>query len=291
MTAEKPVIPPDRRLICFATCAVDGWVTTETMTSMLLTQEILHAHGIISAYLLRPGDPYLSKVRSKLAIDFLRDWPQATDLFFIDDDVSWQPEKVLEILMRPEDVVAGIYPKKSDTADFPLELLHDDRTGAVKRSADGKLVQANMVPTGFLRIRRPVIEHMANKAVQEGRIFHESEIDGTPKQFPEVFRMGLFAGTGWWGEDFKWCDDWLECGGGIWVDPDILFTHRGEKKWAGKLSDHLHVYEANARATIKALSENKPLPPAAAPDRSDMRPKPRAAPKSKRNGATQHAGA
>ena len=191
------------------------------------------------------GDPYLAKVRSKLATAWLRDYPIATDFFFLDDDIGWPAQKVIEFLERPEPVLAGIYPLKSDDINFPVELKADVTTGKLIER-DG-LVAALSVPTGFLRFKRHVIERIAKISAP----FKDQSPDGTPTEHLEMFRMGRAADSWWWGEDYYFSRAWVDgLDGELWVDPNIPFTHRGSKAWKGNLSDHLEKYRERAAEAV-----------------------------------------
>ena len=155
-------------LVLFATPSLDHRVCMDFFCSSLETQRLLMAAGIGQGYIQIGGDCYLAKVRNKLVAQFLAH-ADATDLFFLDDDIGWQPEKVIEFLSRPEEVVAGIYPKKSDDLDFPVELEADAETGQLIER-DG-MVRASAVPTGFLRIKRAAIERL----VAANGVFRETE--------------------------------------------------------------------------------------------------------------------
>ena len=90
------------------------------------------------------------------------------------------------------------------------------------------------MPTGFLRIKRHVLEKMAAASTK-----FKSLEDGVWKDYYNIFEMGPGSDGQWYGEDDAFCRKWADMGGLIWVDPDIQFTHRGTKKWTAKLLDHL----------------------------------------------------
>lgn len=250
-TAPRPQMagmPQPPRMVVFATPTLTGRVTIGYHLGMIEAGTILGRHGFNFAHILRPGDPYLSKVRSKMATDFLRDYPTAEALFFIDDDVKFPAEKVLEFMQRPEPVLAGLYPMKDDEINFPAHLACDPVTGQVIER-DG-LVRAMMVPTGFLRIRREVLEIFA----RDVPLFVDAEAGGKSKPYSHIFQMGMEPDGGFIGEDCKWCQMWVNAGGEIWVDPNIEFGHTGSKTWTSNFSEHLARYrqkgieEARARA-------------------------------------------
>jgi|SRR5579863_699861 len=228
--------------VLFATPALHHSVCLEYLDSWTRTLVKLVEAGIPFGSLYRGGDPYLSKVRSKLATDFLRKFPQASDFFFIDDDVGWPAEKVIEFIRRPEGVLAGIYPKKSDELDFPVHLIADTATGKLIEREDG-LLRAFKVPTGFLRIKRWVLEEMTKIS----GIFYDTEHDHSVGEYSNIFEMGVAPDRWWTGEDYAFAQKWVDMGGEVWIDPDIQFTHRGQKVWRSTLGPNLDGFRQKAK--------------------------------------------
>lgn len=223
----------------FLTPTLTHNVAVEFKNSIIETDRLLARHGIRAGYMDIGGDPYLAKVRNHLATRVLDEFPTVENIFWVDDDVGWPAEAAMRFIHRPEMVVAGVYPKKQATLDFPVTLLQDKDTGKLIES--NGLYAASMVPTGFLRWKRPVLELMAQQ-----RPRYIDMIKGEWREFAEVFRTGvLFEDRKWYGEDPAFCEEWTRLGGEIWVDPNIPFTHRGGNKWSATLADHLAKFKHN----------------------------------------------
>ena len=231
--------------VVFATPSLSASVCIEYKRSICGTVALLMQHGISHGFIDRVGDAYLAKVRNKLATEFLESYPTCENFFFLDDDIGWPPEKVIEFLMRPEPVLAGIYPKKSDEIDFPVEMLADLSAGQLIER--GGLFRALGVPTGVLRIKRHVLEHLAKKS----RRFRDMEAGGKECWYYNIFETGVGADDWFWGEDYCFARKWTDDGQEVWVDPNIEFTHRGTKKWCNRLVDHLSIYRDRAAAAAK----------------------------------------
>jgi hypothetical protein len=227
--------------VIFGIPSYDNRVCYEFFGSMLDTERLLTCQQISHGYIGLGGDQFIARVRNKLATQFLRDYPEGTDLFFLDDDIGWPAEKIVEFLKRPEDIVAGIYPKRQDKSDFPVEFAADPDGGAlIERNG---LIKALAAPAGFMRIRRHVLERMAPAA----GVFHEREPDGRQATYYDIFRTGV-VNEEFSGEDFLFCQNARLAGFEIWVDPNIDFTHRGTKAWSGNLSLHLRTFHKQARS-------------------------------------------
>lgn len=240
----EPASDTVSNFVIFATPSFDFRVSLEFLRSSIETEWALQGRGIAHGHIQIGGDCYLAKVRNKLVTEFLTDYPTATDFFFLDDDIGWPAAKIVEFLDRPEPVLAGIYPLKSEDLNFPVELTVDAESGALIER-DG-LVQANAVPTGFLRIKRHVLETLAAQSTT----FKESGVGGVVKEYWNIFEMGRADDGWWWGEDYCFCQKWRATGGEIWVDPSIAFTHRGNRAWKADLSHHLQAYRDRALALI-----------------------------------------
>lgn len=232
-----------KQCVVFATPTLAHQVSVDFLNAMLDVRLLLAQRGIPHAFRQVGGDCFVAKARNKLATQFVQEHPQATDLFFVDDDVGFPAEKVIEFLGRPEDVVAGVYPKKSDATDFPVTLL-GSADGLIEHNG---LIQAHAVPTGFLRIKRRVVEQLAGRSTK----FKDRGANGEIEEFYNIFEAGRGPDGFWWGEDYTFCRKWSDLGGEIWVDPSIPFKHRGSKTWKAALSDHMDTFRANAITAVK----------------------------------------
>jgi len=197
--------------------------------------------GIPHGYKQVGGDQFIAKARNRLITEFLTEYPMATDLFFIDDDVGWPADAVIKFLNRPEDIVAGAYPKKTDKPEFPVELSMGEDGGLIEK--DG-LYQANLAPTGFMRIKRRVLEAL----VKDCPTYTEACIEGKAQRWA-LFEAGANYDKGeWWGEDYVFCQKARNAGFSVWIDPDIEFTHRGNKRWAGNFIHAVNEWKSKKEA-------------------------------------------
>jgi len=198
---------------------------------MAATTWLLGRLEIDAMVCFRPGLQFVEVARNLLCTEFLQNYPAATDLFFIDDDVGgWPREKVIEFINRPELIVAGVYPYRTDNPQFPVKL----------QLVDGKVVERNglylaaEIPAGFMRLKREVVEHFAAKSQTFGWL----EKDGQMKTVFSIFERGIHNGE-FWGEDAFFSARCHDEGIEMWIDPDIKFKHRGSKAWEGRFKDSL----------------------------------------------------
>lgn len=221
-----------RQFVMFAIPCYDRRIAHECFQSCVQTEWQLHKNKISSSYRFVTGDQFIAKARNRLVTDFLteKEFVEATDLFFIDDDVGFQPEKVVELLKRPEAVVGGVYPQKIDEPSFPCTFELQD--GKFLQNADG-LYSASLAPLGFMRIKRWLLEEL----VKGKRLYRDDNGDGTSGIRYNLFEAGLLPDwQNWSGEDYDFCCKVRGIGEKIWIDPDITFAHRGQKRWEGNLA-------------------------------------------------------
>lgn len=199
--------------------AYGGQITAETTHSLCVSAILLERAGIGVEFDFGLGNCYLDHVRNQLATRFYRSG--ASDLLFVDADVSFEPAAVLRIASAKRPFVAGIYPMKDDgQVRFPVWFEADE----LWADADG-LVEAARVPTGFLRLNRAVMEAMAGEPYDDG-----ASID--------FFHVGIRDGR-YWGEDIDFCDRWRALGGAIHIIPDLTFGHSGMKRWTGNWGEDM----------------------------------------------------
>ena len=130
--------------------------------SLTETTRYLTLSGINWEFMDLSGDSYVHRARNSICMNFLND-PYATDLFFIDSDMSWDVASFIAMIFRPEPVLAGTYPVKNkwemwtskpriaDPDTDPHFMGHPLPDGSA-------LLEANQLAGGFLRIKRSVLE-------------------------------------------------------------------------------------------------------------------------------------
>ena len=222
--------------VVFATPMLDGNMRAECHHSLVATYILLIKQAIDFDELTISDCPYLPVARNTLVAMFMDD-PKATDLFFIDSDVGFDASAVLRILSRPEKIVAGIYPLKKDEMEYPVRLKTED---GVPVGRDG-LIEGELLPTGFMRIKRVVFERMAEAYPQLKYEENVVRVRGSGVNGGyDFFNMGSDQERKrWTTEDYAFCQRWRDIGGQLWVYPDIDFTHVGRKGYKGNLHNHL----------------------------------------------------
>jgi predicted O-methyltransferase YrrM len=197
-----------------------GAMSPAFVYALAASMRALTEAGVPHELLLLAGNCHVDDARNSIARRFLE--TACTDLVFIDADVIWRPNDLARLLTYDRDVVAGIYPLKQDAESYPVRHL---QTPYLQAEADG-LLEVESVPTGFLRIRRGVIEAL----VACSHDYFEQESDTT--RTPLIFERRT-EGHARFSGDYVFCRKWREVGGRIFIDPEMRFDHAGEKAWRG----------------------------------------------------------
>lgn len=226
MTYIRGAGDPSPRI--FIAIPANAGIHVPCVASLVSAIPVLHDAGIAVDFCFEAGNCHVDDARNSLVRQFLK--TDCTDLVFIDSDVGFRAEDLLKLVTLDRDVVAGVYPKKQEEEDFPVY------TGSgveLRAEADG-CVEVLGAPTGFMRIRRAVLEKMV-EAFKHRQFQGQSYQEGDAP-YTLLFEREIADGRRWSG-DYNFCRRWIALGGKVYVHPEMSFTHEGLKEWKGRLGD------------------------------------------------------
>ena len=162
-----------------------------------------------------PGDCMIHSVRNKFVAEFMSS--DCTHLFFIDDDVAFDPVGLIKLVKADRDVVTGFVPIRQG-GTF---------TGDVGPGRDGDLIELYTTGAAFLCIKKNAIRKMFEKYPElKCKSYNSYGRNGYSlfdyQHTPETMK----------GEDITFCKRWLTIGK-IWGMPGIKFEHLGEQVFEG----------------------------------------------------------
>src|SRR5260221_11519844 len=99
-----PIVQSNERQypdVIFATPTLSHSFCVHYHRSIMETSWLCMANGITTGVMVRPGDCFVDKERNKLVTDFLREFPCTQNFFFLDDDIGWPHQNVVELLRGP----------------------------------------------------------------------------------------------------------------------------------------------------------------------------------------------
>jgi hypothetical protein len=219
-----------------ATPCYGGVVTNAYFLSMIRTCAALTGRGIRHEVVTAAGDSLVARARNTLVSVFMTSGH--SHLLFIDADIEWPWEAVVQLLGADKDVICGAYPKKMTPRAYAVNFLHDR---AAAGDASG-LIEVEAAASGFLMIRRDVFERMM-AAYPETRYGGTEGLSEQQNQLTyALFECLLDDSRGerrYLSEDYGFCRRWRAIGGHIWLDPRIELRHHGSTSFDGNMSELL----------------------------------------------------
>jgi hypothetical protein len=219
--------------VFFAIPAYRGIQCVQFTESMEATLKLCQERGHEFVMSIMEGCCYIQVARNELVKRFLQ--TDCDTLFFLDDDISWPAQAAIDLIEMDDEVVAGVYPFKTEEDNYPV-VVHTDGNHYPIVRGDG-CIQAYSVPTGFLAIKRSTIEKMIAYYPEQkySNFTPEGELQ---EEIYDLFPQGVHNGR-WVGEDYAFCRLWADIGGEIWVKPDIDFIHHGKRAFKGNYHQFL----------------------------------------------------
>jgi hypothetical protein len=212
-----------------ATPCLDGNVSAHYTASLVRTMTTLQQKGWRSPQIdFEIGNSLIADARNKLVARFLAS--AASDLVFIDSDLSWSPDDLVRLASCDVPLVAGVYQRKSRTKiDFAVKF------GTTIGMDTQRLMEVERVGTGFMRLRRDCIERMV---AAHASLRLKNPLAQDDANFYALFDTTIVDGQ-FIGEDFTFCDRWRAIGGKVLIDPTMNFGHHGAAAYEEPLLKYL----------------------------------------------------
>ncbi len=235
------------------------------VTCLMQTKELFQHFGIKLHVLFCKSDSLISRARNNLVAKAMND-PEMTHMFFIDNDITWDAFDIIKLLVADKPIVGGIYPLKSynfnrivptEQNPNPIQRIIDRKNASQlcklndvdtiqmnllkynvnyissQVKIDKNLTQVKHIATGFMMIRRDVIEKMS--AAYASTKYTDDVNFLIPEE--NKFAYALFdcgvVDDHYLSEDWMFCNRWSTIGGELWIDVTINLTHTGINDFAG----------------------------------------------------------
>lgn len=205
----------------------NGALTESFFISMLKFMNATTQIGMSYTVDTMVNESLIPRGRNSLCAKFLAFEPRSTHLLFIDADIGFEPQEIVKLVLADKDVVGGLYPKKA----LPIQYVVNKVENGDK---DGNVVEVANLGTGFMLIRREVIESMI---ANHPELHYQDQIGLDPKFAP--FKYALFdtlidpVTKEYLSEDYTFCKRWRDMGGKIFADLSIQLDHVGYYKFSG----------------------------------------------------------
>jgi hypothetical protein len=231
------------------------------ITSLLQTVRLLTAMGIDWRFMELSGDSYVHRARNTMVDMFLRD-PDATDLFFLDSDMSWNPEAFVKMCLLPDAVVGAAYPVKNNWQQWtsiPKMNHHDNGTTSLngRELGDGTaILEAVVLAGGFLRVKRNVFEKF--KEHYKDMWYEEPTTDpANPAHRFTAFFGAESIDHKFYGEDHCFAKRLREMGIPMFIYPNVDIVHWGYKDFSGNYDKWIRAsFTKDTNAFQQAIAAN-----------------------------------
>ena len=215
----------------------DGRIQSDTASSLLQTTAVGMSNGISLMIKFLNKDSLISRGRNHLVSMFMQ--TDCTHLMFIDSDMVFDSQAIYNLISKNRSVSCGAYSAKVGALN--------DATNVVKavdenpEVDDYGMIEAKLAGTGFLCIKREVIEKMQEYYAhlhydQDYDSNYLAEFDQLPDEDMETLKRNLYSlfdtshcpdTNEYLSEDYTFCRRWRDMGGQIWLDCNINLGHVG----------------------------------------------------------------
>ena len=232
----------------------NGICNEATFISMIKFGIIASKLGINYSIDTMVNESLITRGRNNLVAKFLYN-QAATHLMFIDVDLGFDAESILRLLCANQDLVGGVYPMKR----IPIRYVINTVPNPI---VSGDLVEVSTLGTGFMLIKRHVIEKMI---AAHPELKYRDNI-GIGEQY-EQHMYGLFdtmidPDGNYLSEDWTFCYLWRLMGGKVFADTGIKLDHTGYHKYAGDLDE--------LKKVLTNQASNGGAPPSSAPPKISL---------------------
>ena len=229
---------------CYGKVVGEGYLHSLLASIDLLRQ---HQHQV-KVYTLG-NESLITRARNNIVAYFLSS--SFDRLIFIDADISWQPQALLQLLNSNHDVCGIPYPTKSrhwgqvmsyvkKATDHNEEITQQKMISAslqftVNRIGESQpkegWIQVSALGTGFFMMKRSVLEKMRD--YYRDMLAYKNDIKGYQKIAPEEHCVGLFEtmidpeSRRYLSEDYAFCKRWIALGGEIFANINYRLIHSG----------------------------------------------------------------
>ena len=204
-----------------------GMVSEPTMTSFLRFTLLAQQAGLNWSLDTMVNESLVTRARNNLMAKMMTN-AAATHFMFIDADIRFQPESILQMLAYDKEVIGGLYPKKALPVSYVINLKPQTKI-------QGDVFTVDTMGTGFLMFKRNVYEkliaaHPETKYVDDVGLGKQFE----PMMY-SIFDCKIDERGHYLSEDWLFCRRWQELGGEIWAHSKVLLNHVGHYEYAGDL--------------------------------------------------------
>ncbi len=234
-----------------ATPCYGGLCLEPYMTSILKLQILLIQENIQLMIDTTENESLVHRARN-VSIGRFMQKSDAEFFMFVDADVEFDPESVLRLIKSGHDIAVACYPKKCIFWDQAKQAAEtgDDRNmsmlssslvvniGAVSRPIENGFIEVLDGPTGFMLIKREVVQKMCDHYPELNCVNDHQNRDF--ETYCAIFDCMIDPDSRrYLSEDYAFCRRWQQMGGKIHADVNTTLGHVGNLPFSGSLKERL----------------------------------------------------
>lgn len=232
-----------------------GWMGYHAALGLVTIAQCFKAVGLRWEIQLLANESLVQRARNQLSMHFLMA-KGCTHMMFIDADIGFSAEPILEMLLKDKDIIGCVYPKKeinwryifqeapkikkhedlrNYSASYASNFVLDKRGNPIE---EGGLLRIHDLATGFMLIRRQVFLDMQKKWPDKYYTpdYDTSHYRDTKAKHYAFFECEIDKETNrYFSEDYYFCARWRDLGGEIWCYPNYDLAHMGTYMFKGSL--------------------------------------------------------
>lgn len=234
-------------------------ITAATFLSTHQLQATLATKGI-GGGISTMSFPDIAELRSMATTIWYDAMPQYSHLLFIDADMGFPPDLVLDMLLFNEPVVGCVYPQRR----LPVSWAGSG-TGQPTANRRGDFMEMEGVGMGVCLIRRDCIATMLEKMPE----IVDTRLDLHPavtmirnagaNRLIRAFEKLDIPERGVVSEDLSFCIRWRKCGGTVWAAMGHKISHVGPYDYSGRYLDWVNEKFAEQEAAKAAQAAQVPV--------------------------------
>jgi hypothetical protein len=270
LTEEQERILIEKKLLLCILVPCYGNMANINFTSCLMnTLSLLNQCKIPNKIIFCKNDSLITRARNNLIAKAMID-KEMTHMLFIDNDITWAPKDVINLLFSDKPVIGGIYPRKnyrwdllneetikkiidtknsipflSDISDENIvrSLMVDYNVNYLQNTIEVKdhLIEVRHIPTGFMMIQRHTIEKMIDNYPSLKYIDDVGYLQGDENDYAYALFNSVVCDQHLLSEDWYFCKQWTDMGGTIHADITINLNHSGMEEYAGCYAASLYI--------------------------------------------------
>lgn len=219
--------------------------SSETTKSLIALTQHLTMKGWFGGYMTH-SFPDIVDLRNVFLSIFM-DGTDASHLLFVDADMSFQPELVLDMLEADKPLIGALYPKKR----LPISWVGSSLVPPAM--PENGLIELEGLGCGVMLIRRDCIANM----IEAGKVEIQTELLGRTalidllepygvKRIIKAFDKIVTEDGRHLSEDFSMCKRHRDAGGKVYAAINHYVIHYGIYPFTGRYSDLYNMDEGKA---------------------------------------------